>query len=57
MKNLGGSHPDTVAAQTNLELVRQRVRAQLGHLAGKPRAQRMHDSMTQLKMPCSVLYV
>ncbi|CAM9102077.1 unnamed protein product [Sphacelaria rigidula] len=39
MKKLGGSHPDTVSAQNNLEFIRKKVRVQLGRLAGKPRIQ------------------
>ena len=36
---LGGNHPDTVSTQNILEIVRKKVRAQLGRLVGKPHAQ------------------
>lgn len=35
MKKLGGSHPDTLSSQNNLEIVRQKVRAQLSGRVGK----------------------
>ena len=38
---LGGNHPDTVSTQNSLEIVRKKVRAQLGRLVGKPHAQRI----------------
>lgn len=38
-KKLGENHPDTVKSQNNLEIVRKKVRAQLGRLVGKRHAQ------------------
>ena len=38
---LGGNHPDAVSTQNSLEIVRKKVRAQLGRLVGKPHAQRI----------------
>ena len=56
MKKLGGSHPDTISSQNNLESVQKKVRAQhLARLVGKPRAHRaLRESLPPLKntAPC-----
>ncbi|CAM9130011.1 unnamed protein product [Ectocarpus sp. 8 AP-2014] len=35
IEKLGGGHPDTIGSQNNLEIARQKVRAQLGRRVGK----------------------